>query len=399
MPPRPPVVLFGSDCLTGLQIARILWRLGVAVTGVADRPASAYCRTRALRRVATTRDAGELVALLDALKAEHGCPALLLPCTDRFAAWLSGHRDELEGRAVLLWPPADTLDLLADKARFYRWAQEGGFRLPETRVVESLEAIERAAQEMSFPLVIKPPRRTPAWDLESGAAKVCRVDDPEALMQQAPNLLSAAGPLILQAWVRGPDSLGRELVFCMDGGGELIASVVLQKIRQWPPGVGTGSLAAEMTDESVRAAGLALLEKVGYAGLGQIEFKRDAVDGELYLIEMNPGRPALNQPLCEAAGVEMTHAWYCAAAGLPRPAALSVTRPGAKWICWKRDLRAAYRGWRSGALSLADWGRSLRGIGWSADVQIDDLLPLLADAFQRFVRWARPGAKARTGDV
>ncbi len=336
-----------------------------------------------MKRVVQIETPDELIELLEEVKAAYGKLPLLLPCTDRFAFWLNEHRQSVDGHGAFLLPSRDTLDQLANKARFYRYAVERGFSLPDTRIVESKEEIERAAQEMTFPIVIKPPRRTPAWDQASGAEKVCKVENSSQLLGRGPFLLEAAGALVLQGWVRGPDSLSRELTLCMDPQSDLIASVVLEKLRQWPPGIGTGSLAMEVDDAAVLEAGRALLAPLAYVGLGQIEFKRDAVDGLLYLIEMNPGRAALNQPLCEAAGVEMTWAWYCAAAGLPRPAQLEVRWTGAKWICWKRDLRSSYRSWITGELTLTDWVRSLRGIRWSADIQLDDPLPLLADVFEK----------------
>jgi len=318
-------------------------------------------------------------SLLDELCTAHGKPPLLLPCTDHFAEWLSLRRDALEGHGRTLLPPADTLDLLANKARFSQYAKASGCPLPETLVVEELDELMRAAEVMHFPIVMKPARRNPEWDRASADLKVRRFDDGRELKRDAPALLAAAGQVVLQAWVPGPDSQSRELTVLHDSRGECLAEVVLQKVRQWPPGIGTGSLVFEVADPEVLEAGRKLIESIEFIGLGQIEFKRDITTGELYVIEMNPGRAALNQPLCEAAGVEITWAWYCAAAGLPVPEDLAVKYRGAGWVCWKRDLRSAFTRWRRGELGMLDWARSYRGVRRSADIQIADPLPLAAD--------------------
>ena len=376
---RHPVVLLGSDCLTGLQIARILWRRGVPVVGIAENPTSPYCRTRAVQRTLAAPDESAFRSLLDDLCATHGRAPLLLPCTDHFAEWLSLRRDPLEGRGRMLLPSADTLDLLANKARFSRYAKGSGCPSPESWVVEELDELMRAAEVMHFPIVMKPARRNPEWDRASAGLKVRRFDNGRELGRDAPALLAAAGQVVLQAWVPGPDSQSRELTVLHDSRGECLAEVVLQKVRQWPPGIGTGSLVFEVEDPEVLEAGRKLIESIEFVGLGQIEFKRDIATGELYVIEMNPGRAALNQPLCEAAGVEITWAWYCAAAGLPVPEDLTVKHRGAGWVCWKRDFRSAFAGWRRGDLSLLDWARSYRDVRRSADIQLSDPLPFAAD--------------------
>ena len=380
---RPPIILLGSDCLTALQIARILWRRGVPVFGIADRPTSAYCRSRAV--VGTFEDQGEagLYALLDELRADYDGPPIILPCTDRSVAWLANAVSGLSGKATVLMPSGETLDQLADKVRFHEYAIASGWRVPQTWILRDLEGLTRVASEIPVPFVVKPPRRTPAWRDASGDRKVCRFDDRESFVREAPSLLEAAGKLVVQAWIAGPPSTNREFTALYDADGSFVTSVVLTKLRQWPTEIGTSSLAREVRDDEVSELAQSMLAPFSFAGLVQIEFKRDEKTGELFLIEMNPGRATLNQPLCEAAGVEMTWAWYCAAAGQSLPRALEISRPGAGWVCWKRDLRSAFAGWRRGDLTLREWGASYRGIFWSADVCLDDPLPLLLDFFRK----------------
>lgn len=386
---KPPVLLLGSDCLTGLQIARILHRRGIAVLGVAGRVGSPYCRSRAVTRTLTEGVLDDPKALLDPIATEFGARPVVLACTDEHAWWLSTHRADLEGLADFLLPDRGVFELLSDKARFYPWiAEQGLLPIPETRIVEHPEEIERAAREMRFPLVVKPPRKSAAWRAVSAGAKVLWVADAAELLEAAPRLRAGAGPLVLQSWISGPDTQSREFSFCLDGQGALVAGVVLQKLRQWPPGVGTATLAVEVRDDEIVERGLELLARVGFVGPGQLEFKRDVRDGRLYVIEINPGRAALNFPLCEASGIEMTERWYRVSAGLPLPAprAADVSRSGARWICWKRDLLAAFAAWRRGELTLRAWLRSVRGPRWSADVAFDDPVPLIADLAGRLPR-------------
>jgi D-aspartate ligase len=387
MTPKAPVLLLGSDCLTGLQAARILWRKKVPVIGVANDPRSPYCRTRSVvRTVPSAGFMNDPRPLLRELQNQCGARPVMLACTDDFVWWLNAHREVMEECANFLLPPPCMLQMQADKTRFYRYVAKNGLPLPETRFMTGREELERAAREMRFPLILKPALRTRTWLEAAGGLKVVKVDDPETLLRLAPALQAVTGELILQSWIRGPDANMRELSVCLGRHSELLAGIVLQKIRQWPLDVGSGSLSVENHSEEVMAAGLDILRKLNYAGVGQLEFKKDEVDGVYYIIELNAGRAALNFPLCEICGVELTYTYYCAAAGLPLPENRTVTRPGSKWICWKTDLAAAYVHWRRGELTIREWLISLRGRKWSADVQFDDLVPLLADMSRKILR-------------
>jgi len=139
--------------------------------------------------------------MLVQLTSEYGLRPLVLSCTDESVEWLNANRDAVGQYADLLLPARDSLEKMADKSRFYRWVAEHGLRLPETRSVHSMEDIAQAAQEMAFPLVVKPPHRTSRWLEASGDSKVYKIGSPEDLMKLAPALFAAVDELILQAWV------------------------------------------------------------------------------------------------------------------------------------------------------------------------------------------------------
>ncbi len=382
---HPPVVLLGTDNMTGLQAARILWRKGVPVIGVATNVKRAYCRTRSIKHtLSESAFWNDPVALLQSVSAQYNARPVVVACADEFVWWLNDHREKINKVADFLLPPHDVLELLSDKSLFYRYAMEHDLPLPATRIVTTQAELDRAAQEMRFPLILKPPRRTPEWMEISKGFKVLKVEDPDELLRIGPELI-ATGELILQDWVRGSEKNSRELSVCFDHQGQPLASLLLKKIRQWPPDIGISSLAVEIPPDEVVSTSLKMLQEMNYAGLGQLEFKQDEETGQLYIIEMNVGRVALNFPLCEACGMEMLYTFYCTTAGLPLPDTRVITRPGSKWICWKWDILSAYAHWRRGELTFCEWVHSLRGSKWSADVQLDDPLPLPLELLQKGV--------------
>lgn len=375
-----PALLLGADRLLGLQLARILRGHGIPTIGVAIDPGSHYCRTRALTEVLPF-DVLQVdpEGVCQSLGETYGGRPVLIPCLDELVWWLDEHRALLARHGDFVLSDSETLARLGDKSRFYRFAAEHGLRLPDTRFVRAEEELEDAARALGFPLVIKPPRRSPEWMARTGGFKVLRADDAESLARVAPGLLEVVDELILQRWVHGGDDHMVSLFVCLDRESRpIVPSLVARKLRQWPPDIGVGSLAQEVRDDALVEQGHALLRELGYVGPGSLQFKRDARTGEAFVIEMNV-RPALSFPLFEACGVEATRSLYRLAAGLPIVPQREIPRPGSKWICWKRDLASAFVHWRRGDLTIGAWLASLRGRKRSADVVLSDPMPILAD--------------------
>ena len=97
------------------------------------------------------------------------------------------------------------------------------------------------------------------------------------------------------------------------------------------------------------------------------------------LIEINPGRATLNQPLCEAAGVDMTWAWYCTATDRP-------LEPGTLRLAHNLTYRHAD----------AEWIATLhKGWSWNAyrkDRLIERLIATATVAQRTVLGFPRPGS-------
>lgn len=373
-----PALLLGMDNLIGLQISRFLWKSGVPVIGIAEEPGSHHCRTRSvLRIIPSTELMNDHLRLLKEIKREFGVKPVLIPCRDEYVWWLSDHQEAIKDHADFLLAPSEVLMRLSDKVQFYQWAMENRLPIPETRFVYSTEDVDRAAKEVRFPIVIKPPRHTVQWMKATGGLKVFKADDAETLRHLANKYLKIAEVFILQTWIEGPDANMHSFFSCLDHqSNPLTSCIIAKKIRQWPPDIGVGALSMQVEIPEVENTALELLGKVGYIGPSSVQFKQDEVSKKFYIIEVNT-RPALNFGIFESCGVEMARTYYCASAGLPLPENRTITRPGGKWISWNKDLASAYAHWKRGDLSLKDYFSSLRGHKYSADIRREDLRPFL----------------------
>jgi D-aspartate ligase len=376
---RPFAAVVGLDCITGLQTARILRSRGVRVVGVASDRKHFCCRTRAVEQVVEASNEG-LAAALERLGQLLPGRAVLFPCTDKSVKLISQHREQLESHYHIALPDPDTVDLLLDKAAFYKYAAARGYRVPRTRIVQDGAAAQEAAGALTFPCTVKPAVKTPHWEA-SAAPKAFKVTSPDELVALCDQLREWGPVLVVQEWVEGDES---NLFSCncyFDKDSAPLVTFVARKLRQWPPDVGTSSLGEECRDDMVLDITVKLFEELGYQGLGYLELKRDERSGELLIIEPNVGRPTGRSAIAEAGGVELLYTAYCDAAGLPLPLERVQRYRGAKWIYWRADAQAAIIRWRRGELTLREWHRSVQGPKYEAVLSWKDPVPFILDGW------------------
>jgi predicted ATP-grasp superfamily ATP-dependent carboligase len=353
--------VIGLDSITGLQSARILARRGVPVIALSRDPEHYCCRTRVCKRIIEA-DTGseEFIAVLQQLGPSLSHKAVLVPCSDMSVLLTARHKEGLQAWYHVDLPPADMVERLMDKVKFYRLAESHGLPVPKTFVLQDRGAAARAARELRFPCILKPALKTSAWEQHS-PEKVYHVTGPERLLALFDRYIALAGALLVQEWIPGPES---ELYSCncyFDARSRPLAAFVARKLRQWPPGTGTSCSGEECRNDEVLAQTLRLFTSIGFSGLGYVEMKRDSRDGRHYIIEPNIGRPTGRSAIAETGGVELLYTKYCDNVGWPLPEKREQAYRGVKWIHFRRDVQAALCAWRRGELTLREWWRSIRG--------------------------------------
>lgn len=378
---RPTAVVVALDCITGLQTTRILAARGIPVVGIAADRSHFCARTRKAERIVTSPTAGEdLVRTLERLAADGSLgpgPAVLVPCSDAAVLAISRWRDRLDGPYRFVLPDHDVVELLMDKVRFAEHALATGLPIPDTRILRSRADAEAAAAALPYPVVVKPPLKTPRW-VAATKAKVFRVESADALLATYDRYAHAADVLIAQAWIAGDESSLYSANAYFDREGRPHAMFIARKIRQWPPETGTSCLGEEVRDDQVRDAALRLFTGVAYRGLAYVELKLDAHTGRRLIVEPNIGRPTGRSAIAEQGGVELVLSAYLDALGEKIPDAVQ-TYGGAKWIYWRHDLQASLRQMVGGRLTPLGWWRSVRGRAYEAVFDPSDPTPFAAD--------------------
>jgi predicted ATP-grasp superfamily ATP-dependent carboligase len=377
---QPFAIVIGLDHVNGIQTARLLARHGVPVIGVARDPEHYCCRTRVCERIIfsdTTSDS--LIETLEELGPTLRGKAVLFPCMDPQVLLVSRSRERLEPWYHVVLPAPEVVETLMDKVRFYAFAQEKGLPIPRTRFLQSLADAEKAARELTFPCILKPPLSgTPEWEKNS-KLKAYLLADPAQFLEAYRRCSRLSAVLIAQEWVVGPVS---QLYSCncyFGRDSEPLVTFIARKLRQWPPETGESCLGEECRNDEVLKETIRLFKAVNYRGLGYLEMKQDVRTGTCYIIEPNVGRPTGRSPIAEAGGVELVYTMYCDALSLPLPANLQQQYGQAKWIYLRRDLQAAHHHWKRGELALGDWIRSIRGPKVDALFAWNDPGPFIGD--------------------
>jgi D-aspartate ligase len=364
--------------MQGLQLARLLADRGVPVYAVASDPGYHTCRTRVCEEIVYTDTGGEeLVDTLEVLGRKFTTKPVLFPCQDKNVLVVSRNRDRLARWYRVVLPDPDIVEMMTDKVQFYAYARDRDFRIPATFILRDRRDAERAADALSYPCLLKPPRGVAGWTKQT-REKALRAEDAAALLSLYDRCRGWTEVLVAQQWIEGSDA---DLFSCnayFGEGAEPLVTFVARKTRQWPPRTGKSASGEECRQDEVLAESIRLFRNVGLRGLGYLEFKRDSRTGEFFIIEPNIGRPTGRSAIAEAGGVELHYTMYCDAAGLPLPKSRNQRYVGAKWINVLRDLQSSFYYWRRDELTPREWLRSVRGRKAYAILSWRDPAPFLA---------------------
>jgi D-aspartate ligase len=373
----PYAFVIGLDCITGLQTARILAQHDVPIIALAKDLRHFCCQTRVCERIIGTNTASEeFIQILETMGPELSQKAVLYPCTDMSVLTLSRHRERLAAWYHVVLPAPEVVEMLMDKVSFYTYAEQNGLPIPRTFFLKNRADAETAADQLTFPCIMKPPMKTPTWE-KNTRAKVYKVADREQFLKLYDQCSNWADLLMIQEWIEGNDA---DLYSCncyFNACAEPVVTFVARKLRQWPPETGTSCLGEEVRNDFVLEESVRLFRTVNYRGLGYVEMKRDERTGKHYIIEPNIGRPTGRSAIAEAGDVELLYTKYCDVLNLPLPVNREQKYKGTKWIYLQHDIPSALYYWKRGKLTLRGWWRSVRGAKYDAVFSWTDPAPFL----------------------
>lgn len=297
---------------------------------------------------------------------------VLFASADPSAAMVAREHEALSHRFRLTTPPWEEFRWAYDKRCTAELAAKLDVPQPWTCPVSSREDV--AGYAGPFPVLLKPATRP----FSGPSEKAWRVDDQAALLGSFDEAAAVTEPgsLMLQELVPGTSRVQFSFAaLCQDG--RAVASVVAERVRQYPLDFGRYSTYVETVDDpEVELLGRRVLEGLGISGLAEVEFKRDPRDGCLRLLDINL-RVWGWHTIARRAGLDFPYLAWRQALGqdldeLRAPA-------GLRWLRLTTDVPAGVRAIVDGRLSVTDYLRTLLGRHEQPVLARDDLLPAVSE--------------------
>ena len=374
-------VLTSYDSANNLGVLRNLARMGVPVTLLVPHPRTMAGWSRYPTRKLTCPDVNQSPAdflrFLLSSGAERGQKAVLIPTGDAEVLLMSKNRAALQKYYFLTVPSLNVSETLINKKRFYRFLDSVSVPHPLTHYLDGPSAFESVAAKMAYPYLLKPVYSHLFWQaFKVKNRPIFELGDRENM---AAGLVDANLEVMIQEIVPGD-----EIYMCalaMDGNAAPIAICGYDKVRQYVPGFGNGSLCRSRWHPGPIETTVEVLRAIGFRGVAEAEFKKDPRDGTFKLLEIN-ARTTTQSALAAACGTNMEYLAYLDAIGAPTGEPPSPTE-GVVWIDEFRDMRSWIPQWAAGQLGLGDVLRSMQGKRVYAIAARDDPLPFVIAAIRQ----------------
>jgi predicted ATP-grasp superfamily ATP-dependent carboligase len=387
---NPPAIILGGSS-NAVSVTRSLARAGVAVHALGD-PAKQVRWSRYLHEFVPMRGPDVQDRTLEWLATAGPHAGVVLPCDDEGLELVARRRDAL---VALGYTPTEHADevLLAmlDKERTYELAHAAGVETPFTTTVRAGDAAA-APDGLAYPCAVKPLQSHVFARHLPGVKALIAAG--EADLRRHLELTGSLGvDAMITEIVPGPESAFCSYYSYLDERGEPLFHYTRHKLRQHPLPFGLASYATNDEQPEAERIGERFFRAAGLRGLGNVEFKRDARDGRLKLIECNSRFTAADR-----------HLWLC---GLDLPAfvynrllgralpPMETRRFGVRFWHPLQDTTTFLAGRRAGALTLRSWVRSLAHRQHFPVADVRDPMPTVGHHAQLVARIAKDAARAR----
>ena len=356
----PAAVIIGG-LVNAVSIARSLAPDGIEVIALGTTDVDAVRCSRHCHRYVRIRcptdglQAAWLAWLRENAEALRG--AVLLPAEDQALELIAHNRAQLVGLGYNPFE-ADDQALLAmlDKGQTAQIARRAGIPQPHTVVIRDDESLERAVAELDFPFALKPLHSHVLARLK-GWGKLVIADDSQRLDELMSELRAHGVDVLATELIPGADDQLVSYYSYIDEHGKPLVHFCKQQFRANPPQFGLATYHRSFWDPEVADAGLRFFAAAGVRGLVNVQFKRDARDGRLMLIECNHRFTAANE-LVRVAGINLARLTYDRALGRPTPA-MGPARNDTRLWDPVHDTRSMLQLRASGDITVWRWMGSL----------------------------------------
>ncbi|MFV0634670.1 carboxylate--amine ligase [Demequina sp.] len=291
-------VLVGGDIGAYALLRAFHERSGVRGVVVAKLQTRAFADTRiADVRIADVDNADALVtALVDLAKERAGERLVLLSNADWYVESIIARRAQLEPHYEIPMCSAEVFARVESKAAFQADCEALGIPVPRTIVVrfeDGAAVPDGSLDSLTYPVVGKANSSSEHYRVEyPGKKKVQHLTTKAEVQTLLANIAASgyAGTYLLQDFIPGDETQMRSLTAYRNAKGEVtLLSTGRVLLEEHTPGT-LGVPAAILTEPYTDAmdAMERYLERIGYRGFANADYKRDPRTGEHVFFEVNP---------------------------------------------------------------------------------------------------------------
>jgi len=350
---RATAVVF-PDNLGALAAVRELGAAGIPVVVASPRPGPAS-RSRFATWLPVPdlyEDTAAWAEELSAWGSFQRRPPVLFASEDANLLAAEQHHERLARHFLKPYPGPGVIDRIIDKRHLYETAARVGLAVPKFTEVTSARELEG---HPASGWLIKPALRYRlhsdggiyTFRQATGATKAIggkpELAAREVLASGFPTLLQEAVPGGFENLVTVALSVGRD--------GRLLDSFAACKRYEYPEPFGDELIVRLVPDPGLLEPCVRLLREIGYWGICDIEFKRDARSGEYKILDANP-RTWLWLNLGTRSGHSLLVAAYAEATG-EKPPVPHALRSSGQWVSPRGSLGFVARCWRPGRHGFA----------------------------------------------
>jgi predicted ATP-grasp superfamily ATP-dependent carboligase len=197
----------------------------------------------------------------------------------------------------VLLPQFSDLSIALDKKKVVELCLKLGIPVPQTFFPNNQAGLEKLAEKMSYPAIIK-------WRREGLAYPRYRIAySKKDLLHNYEAMYEKQATPIVQEKI---DGFGSGFFALFDKNHKLKAYFIHRRIREYPISGGPSACCVSFWDDQILRYGLKLLKALHWVGIGMVEFKFDYTDNIPKVMEINP-RFWGSLPLAILSGVDFPY--------------------------------------------------------------------------------------------
>jgi len=351
--PPPAIILGGSS--NAVSVARSLGAAGVRVHAL-GRPTMPVRWCRHVHEFVALGGDDVQGQMLDWLAAGPG-DGVVLPCDDEALELVARRRTELTSLGyVAVEADDDVLLAMLDKDATAAIARRLGIDTPAVAVVANPEGLEPLLGQLRFPCAAKP-LQSHLFARHFPGVKALVARDAEEARRHARTAASIGVQVMFTEIIPGDEAAYCSYYAYLDETGTPLLHFARHKLRQFPVDFGVACYATNDRQPEAAEIGLRFFQGAGLRGIGNVEFKRDARDGRLKLIECNARFTAADRHL-RLCGLDLPLFVYNRLVGRPLPP-MQTLRYGVRLWHPVQDTRAFLVQRRRGEMTARRWLRTL----------------------------------------